>query len=97
MPAAAFTGVSDESIGTVFSFYATPILFPLRLPTGFTENDTQTFVVDSSVIGAKLVIDRKVSNLRQPVRISLISFRATENLVRTSSQCCNMCFVVLQM
>ena len=60
----------------------TPILFPLRLPTGFTENDTQTFVVDSSVIGAKLV-NKKVSNLKQGVRISFRSFRATENLVRT--------------
>ena len=71
--------ISGEQVGIFFSYYTTPILFPLAVA-----NDTNTSdIVDSAVIGATVVAGERqdLLNLRDPVVIKLQSTRIQQKLV----------------
>ena len=70
---------TESEVGIFFSFYITPVLFPLAIPEGFnrsTYNDT----IDSSVIGAT-VAGMELMDLPEPVVITIISTRIQNHLV----------------
>jgi len=71
--------VSGDQVGIFFSYYTTPILFPLAV-----ENDSNTSdIVDSAVIGATVAVGegQDLLNLRDPVVIKLQSTRIQQKLV----------------
>ena len=75
-PALNISGQSEGEVGIFFSYYTTPILFPLAV-----ENDTNSSdVVDSAVIGAS-VAGTELRNLSTNVTIVLESMRIQEGLV----------------
>ena len=75
-PALNIPGQSGGEVGIFFSYYTTPILFPLAV-----ENDTNSSdVVDSAVIGAS-VVGVKLRNLTNNITIVLQSMRIQEGLV----------------
>ena len=75
-PVLNISGQSEGEVGIFFSYYTTPILFPLAV-----ENDTNSSdVVDSAVIGAS-VVEQKLHNLTSNITIVLQSFRIQEGLV----------------
>ena len=76
LPGVAFT---RGTRGVFFSSYLTPVLFPLALPEGKLPNETFD-IVDSSVIGASIPTDNgeEITQLPEPVMISLTSFRIQE-------------------
>ena len=70
------SGESEGEVGIFFSYYTTPILFPLAV-----ENDTNsTDVVDSAIIGAS-VAGTELRNLSTNITIVLQSKRIQEGLV----------------
>ena len=75
-PVLDFSGQSEGEVGIFFSYYTTPILFPLAV-----ENDTNSSdVVDSAVIGAS-VAGTELHSLNTNVTIVLQSMRKQEGLV----------------
>jgi len=71
--------ISGDQVGIFFSYYTTPILFPLAV-----ENDSNTSdIVDSAVIGATVAVGegQDLLNLRDPVVIKLQSTRIQQKLV----------------
>ena len=75
-PVLNISGQSEGEVGIFFSYYTTPILFPLAV-----ENDTNSSdVVDSAVIGASVVGD-PLRNLTSNITIILQSMRIQEGLV----------------
>ena len=75
-PVLNISGESEGEVGIFFSYYTTPILFPLAV-----ENDTNSSdVVDSAVIGAS-VVGTELHNLTNNVTIVLQSKRILEGLV----------------
>ena len=75
-PALNISGQSEGEVGIFFSYYNTPILFPLAV-----ENDTNSSdVVDSAVIGAS-VAGAELRNLTNNITIVLQSMRIQEGLV----------------
>ena len=75
-PVLNISGESEGEVGIFFSYYTTPILFPLAV-----ENDTNSSdVVDSAVIGAS-VAGSQLRNLSTNVTIVLESMRIQEGLV----------------
>ena len=68
--------VSDDEVGYVLTFYSTPRLFQLRVPEGVNKSDYE-YVADSAVVGLTISRDPKeLSNLNQPVVVTLQSHRA---------------------
>ena len=68
--------VSDDEVGYVLTFYSTPSLFQLKVPEGVNWSDYE-FVADSAVVG--LTINRnnmELTDLTEPVVITLQSLRA---------------------
>ena len=68
--------VSSDEVGYVLTFYSTPNLFQVKVPEGTNQSDFK-FVADSAVVG--LTINRnstELSNLTEPVVITLQSLRA---------------------
>ena len=77
--------VSEDEIGYVLTFYSTPSLFQLRVPEGVNKSD-HDYVTDSAVLGLTINRDPKeLSNLTQPVVITLQSHRAIRAQVGVSS------------
>ena len=75
-PVLNISGESEGEVGIFFSYYTTPILFPLAV-----ENDTNSSdVVDSAVIGA-FIAGPQLHNLSTNVTIVLQSMRIQEGLV----------------
>ena len=75
-PVLNISGESEGEVGIFFSYYTTPILFPLAV-----ENDTNSSdVVDSAVIGAS-VVGEPLHNLTNNITIVLQSMRIQEGLV----------------
>ena len=75
-PVLNISGESGGEVGIFFSYYTTPILFPLAV-----ENDTNSSdVVDSAVIGAS-VAGTELRNLNNNVTIVLQSMRVQQGLV----------------
>ena len=86
IPAGVFN-ITDSEIGIFFSFYNTPVLFPLAIPEGVNEsNDT----IDSSVIAAE-VPGINITNLTSPVEIVLTSERIQSGMV--SNALCLVMFI----
>ena len=71
--------VSGDQVGVFFSYFTTPILFPLAVANDSNTSD----VVDSAVIGATVAVDegQELVNLKDPVIIKLQSTRIQLNLV----------------
>ena len=77
--------VSEDEIGYVLTFYSTSSLFQLRVPEGVNKSDYD-YVADSAVLGLTINRDPKeLSNLIQPVVITLQSHRAIRAQVGVSS------------
>ena len=77
--------VSSDEVGFVLTFYSTPSLFQLRVPEGVNKSDYD-YVADSAVLGLTINRDPKeLSNLIQPVVITLQSHRAIRAQVGVSS------------
>ena len=73
--------VSDDEVGYVLTFYSTPSLFQVRAPEGVNKSDFE-FVADSAVVG--LTINRnntELTDLTEPVVITLQSLRALRGQV----------------
>ena len=76
--------VSSDEVGYVLTRYSTPNLFQLKEPDGFNESISgeYEFVADSAVIGLNITRDGKeLSNLTEPVIITLQSLRAISGQV----------------
>lgn len=68
--------VSSDEVGYVLTFYSTPNLFQLRVPEGINKSNYE-YVADSAVVGLTISRDPKeLSNLTQPVVVTLQSQRA---------------------
>ena len=79
--------VSEDEIGYVLTFYSTPSLFQVKTPEGVNESDFE-FVADSAVVG--LTINRnnvELTDLTEPVVITLQSLRALRGEVCVSFNC----------
>lgn len=74
---------SSESDGLIFTSYRTPILFQIAPPTNQSTFDVET---DTTVIGFSIA-NKTFTNLTNPVRFTLQSKRARQNMVSCS------CFV----
>ena len=75
-PVLNISGESGGEVGIFFSYYTTPILFPLAV-----EKDTNSYdMVDSAVIGAS-VAGTVLFNLNNNVTIVLQSMRIQQGLV----------------
>ena len=72
IPPIAFNGTGGN-VGVFFTRYSTPILFPLAVPNGTLDNETND-TIDSVVIAAT-VAGMEISNLPEPVVITLTSNR----------------------
>ena len=70
------SGESGGEVGIFFSYYTTPILFPLAVGNDTNSSD----VVDSVVIGAS-VAGTELRNLNNNVTIVLQSMRIQQGLV----------------
>ena len=75
-PVLSISGESGGEVGIFFSYYTTPILFPLAVGNDTNSSD----VVDSAVIGAS-VVGEKLRNLINNITILLQSMRIQEGLV----------------
>ena len=71
--------ISGDQVGIFFSYYTTPILFPLAVANDSNTSD----IVDSAVIGATVAVGegQDLLNLRDPVVIKLQSTRIQQKLV----------------
>jgi len=71
--------ISGDQVGIFFSYYTTPILFPLAVANDSNTSD----VVDSAVIGATVAAGegQELLNLEDPVVIKLQSTRIQQKLV----------------
>ena len=71
--------VSGDQVGVFFSYFTTPILFPLAVANDSNTSD----VVDSAVIGATVAVDegQELVNLKDPVMIQLQSTRIQQKMV----------------
>ena len=71
--------ISGDQVGVFFSYFTTPILFPLAVANDSNTSD----VVDSAVIGATVAVDegQELVNLKDPVMIQLQSTRIQLKLV----------------
>ena len=81
--------VSSDEVGYVLTFYSTPNLFQVKAPEGMNKSDFE-FVADSAVVG--LTINRnstELSDLTEPVVITLQSLRAR------TGQVCYLIFKVM--
>ena len=73
--------VSSDEVGYVLIFYSTPNLFQVKVPEGMNNSDFE-FVADSAVVGLTINRDAKeLSNLSEPVIITLQSLRALSGQV----------------
>ena len=82
-PPEAFN-VSSDRVGYVLTFYSTPNLFQVKEPDGYNETISGEFefVADSAVVGLNISRDdSELSNLTDPVNITLQSLRAIRGLV----------------
>ena len=75
-PALNISGESGGEVGIFFSYYTTPILFPLAVGNDTNSSD----VVDSAVIGAS-VAGTELRDLNNNVTIVLQSMRIQQRLV----------------
>ena len=75
-PVLNISGESGGEVGIFFSYYTTPILFPLAVENDINSSD----VVDSAVIGAS-VAGTELRNLNNNVTIVLQSMRIQQGLV----------------
>ena len=80
IPPIAFNGTGGN-VGIFFTRYSTSILFPLAVPNGTLDNETND-TIDSVVIAAT-VAGMEISNLPEPVVITLTSNRIQDGLVST--------------
>ena len=67
LPPAVFENLTDTRVGLLFSYYRTPILFPLRN----VSNDSYYPVIASPVIGAALAEQEAVVNLTDNIIITI--------------------------
>ena len=80
--------VSEDEVGYVLTFYSTPSLFQIKAPEGVNESDFE-FVADSAVVG--LTINRnntELTDLNEPVFITLQSLRALQGEVSYEAKQC---------
>ena len=80
--------VSSDRVGFVLTFYSTPNLFQVKEPEGYNASISGDFefVADSAVVGLNISRDaQEVSNLADPVNITLQSLRALSGQVNNSS------------
>ena len=75
-PVLKISGESEGEVGIFFSYYTTPILFPLAVGNDTNSSD----IVDSAVIGAS-VAGTELRNLNNNVTIVLQSMRIQQGLV----------------
>ena len=78
--------VSTDRVGYVLTLYSTPNLFQVKEPEGYNESLSGEFefVADSVVVGLNLSRDyNELSNLTQPVNITLQSLRALSGQVHS--------------
>ena len=78
VPGEAYNNTNAQT-GTVFTSYATSVLFPLALPNGTSANESND-TVDSNVIGAA-VAEQKIAGLTNTVNITFQSIRALQAMV----------------
>ena len=79
--------VSADMVGYVLTFYSTPSLFQVKAPEGVNKSDFE-FIADSAVVG--LTINRnntEVTDLTEPVVITLQSLRALRGEVCALFNC----------
>ena len=87
--------VSSDEVGYVLTFYSTPNLFQVKVPEGTNQSDFD-IVADSAVVGLTINRDAKeLSNLTEPVIITLQSLRARMGQVWCTIHL-NLCIIVGQ-
>ena len=82
--------VSEDEVGYVLTFYSTPSLFQIKAPEGVNESEFE-FVADSAVVG--LTINRnstELTDLNEPVFITLQSLRALQGEVSYEAKKCTL-------
>ena len=73
--------MSSDRVGYVLTYYPTPNLFQVKEPESYNKSDFE-FVADSAVVGLNVSRDDKeLSNLTDPVIITLQSLRALSGQV----------------
>ena len=76
--------VSSDRVGFVLTFYSTPRLFQVKEPEGYNASISgeYEFMADSAVVGLNISRDeQELSNLNDPVTITLQSHRALSGQV----------------
>ena len=88
--------VSSDEVGYVLTLYSTPNLFQLKEPNGYNESISgqYEFVADSAVVGLNTSRDSKeLSDLTEPVIITLQSLRAISGQVCVACKSCEtLCY-----
>ena len=69
----------NGTVGVFFTFYTTPILFPLASPEETASNETND-IIDSAVIGASIA-GRSIQGLEDPIVITQSSSRIRLGMV----------------